>query len=530
MSTLTDSDRSPRQALGSAREKAEGFLSGFTTGQKAITILAVAGLVVAGMFFMRWVSQPSMAPLFSDVDASAAAAITDELDAQGVAYELTDGGRTILVERSQQAALRLDMSGAGLMPTDGSGFSILDDNGVTTPQALWDAEYQRAIEGELAATIGSMELVESARVHLVMPTEDLFTQDNQQATASVFLSVAGTTPPTPMQIQSIVNLVAGSVEGLEPSQVTVTDTAGNMLAAPGEEGQMAAIGDARQYQTNAFETRLADNVEQMLQQVVGPEAAVVTVTADLNFDSIAQTNERFGNDGPAGGIPLETTTTTENYEGVGAEQTGVLGPDGQVIGGGEGDQTTYELADGSTRFAVDRTVEEILQAPGGVNRLSVAVLLDAEAQVAADPQNVQALVEAAVGFDAARGDLVQVSALPFDQTAAEAAAEASAAAEAAAAQERMYDLIKSVASVLIVLIVLFLAWRSARKSMAARAPQSIPLDIDQLGAGDDDEDDEPEFDFPQIERGPTITDEVAAMIDDQGEEMAGLLRGWMAER
>ncbi len=524
--------RDPRQNLDRARGTMTEILAGFTTGQKTMTVLAVIALVMAGMFFVRWVSQPSLAPLFSDISATDAAAITEELESRGVAYELADGGRTILVPRDQRSSMRLAMSGEGLLPADGVGFSILDDNGVTTPEAMWNAEYQRAIEGELATTISSMDIIDSARVHLVIPEEDLFIQDVEMASASVFLSLAPGMTPTPVQIQSVVNLVAGSVQGLVPSQITVTDTAGNMLAAPGDQGQMTAMGDARQYQTSSFESRLASNVEGMLEQVMGPDAAVVTVTADLNFDTVAQTSETYGNDGPDGGIPLESTVTNETFTGIGAEQTGVLGPDGNLIGGGEGEQTTYTLEDGTTRFAVDRSVQEILQAPGSVNRLSVAVLLDST-DGAPDAQAVQALVEAAVGFNGDRGDIVQVSAMAFDTRATEAAAAAAEEAAAAAKSQQMFDMIRTIGSVLIVMLVLFLAWRSARKSMPVREARSVPLDVGEFRL--DDEDDVEDYtledaDLPQLPAGPSITDEVTEMIDSQHDEMAGLLRGWMVEK
>jgi flagellar M-ring protein FliF len=529
MSDTQTRDRTPRQAVDGARDRATAVLDGFTTGQKTTTVLAVVALLVAGMFFMRWVSQPSMVPLFSNLSMADAAAITTELDTQGTSYQLADGGRTIMVDRTEQAPLRLAMSGAGLMPSDGDGFALLDNHGVTTSEFIQNVDYQRAVAGELSSTISSMDIVDSARVHLVMPSDDLFMQDAKMATASVLLTLRGQAQPTPMQIQAIVNLVAGSVEGLDPAQVTITDTAGNVLAAPGADGQMAAMGDARQYQTTSFETKLASSVQAMLQRVVGPDAAVVTVTADLNFDTMAETTERFGNDGPGEGIPLETTITNENYTGIGPEQAGVLGPEGQIIGAGNGEETTYTLEDGSTRFAVDRTVSEILAAPGAVNRLSVAVLLDANSPAAADPQAVQALVQAAVGFDGARGDLIEVGALPFDDAAALAAEEAAEAAAAAAAQERMFYLIRTVGSVAIVMLVLFLAWRSARKSMPVREPRIVPIDIAELDVAEDD-DDLIDYEVPELRAGPSLTDEVSELIDSQGDDVAGLLRGWMAER
>lgn len=524
--------RTPGGVATQVRDRATDVLDGFTSGQKAMTALAVVALVLAGMFFMRWVSEPSMAPLFANLDPEDAAAITDELTTRGIDYELADGGRTILVPRAEQLGLRLDMSSVGLVPADSDGYALLDENGITTSEFQMRVDYQRAVEGELARTITAMDAVETAAVHLVIPEEDLFRQDNEMATASVLLTTAGDI--SPMQVQSIVNLVAGSVQGLQPEQVTITDAAGNLLHQPGEDGMSAAAGDMRQYQTSSFETSLATDVEAMLEQVVGPGAASVTVTADLNFDRIQQTTETFGDPdgGPATGIPLETMTTTEEFEGVGAPTIGVLGPDGQALVGGEGETTTYTLTDGSTRFAVDRQVSDILSAPGSINRLSVAVVLDAGAD-GSDAAEIQGLVEAAVGFDAARGDLVQVSALAFDTTADEEAAAAAEAAASAASRGQMMDLVRTVGTVLIVMIVLFLAWRSAKKSLPERQVETIPLDLNAL-SGTDDEDDGDDHALSideallEIESGPNISEEVAALIDGQGDDMAGLLRGWMA--
>ena len=123
-------ERSPQQLAEQARGKANDVLSGFTTGQKTTTALAILALLAAGMFFMRWVSEPSMAPLFTNLEAEDAAAITDELTARGVDYELSDGGRTVMVPRSDQLGLRLDMSSAGLVPSNTAGYSLLDENGI----------------------------------------------------------------------------------------------------------------------------------------------------------------------------------------------------------------------------------------------------------------------------------------------------------------------------------------------------------------------------------------------------------------
>jgi type III secretory pathway lipoprotein EscJ len=204
------------------------------SGAQRVTLgLAFAATAIGLFLVTRVTGRTPMSTLYADLEPEVAAEIVDQLEAQEVHYELASGGRVILVPSDQVHALRLELSAQGL-PASGEGWSVLDDQGITTSEFDQRVGYQRAMEGELAKTIAAIEGVSDANVHLVMPEDDLFVDDDVQASASVLLVTGGPGSISPMQVEAIVNLVASSVEGMTPDRVSVTDQNGQILAAPGE--------------------------------------------------------------------------------------------------------------------------------------------------------------------------------------------------------------------------------------------------------------------------------------------------------
>lgn len=512
------------------------LLSGFTTGQKAMTGIAVLAVVVGAFMFMSWAAKPSYAPLFTNLEAADAAAVTEQLTARGTAYELADGGRTVMVPRSELYQLRLDLSAAGLPSGGTQGYALLDEQGITASEFRQRVDYQRAIEGELTRTISSIDGVEAATVHLVMPEEDLFSDDARQPTASVLIKTRPGQDLAPGQVQAIVHLVSSSVEGLAPEQITVADAKGTMLAAPGEDGLTAAANDARSQQTAAFENDLSRSVQQLLEPVAGAGGAIVRIRADLDFDQRSTRTERYE---AVDGLPPATEATTrETYTGMGAPVGGVLGPDGLPVAPGAG-ESTYEKEQSQVANALSTVTEDVKSAPGQVRRMSVAVLLDGNG----GPVNedaVRDLVAAATLYDPERGDEIAVTTMAFDTAAADAAVEELAAAEAAQRRAELMQLARTVAIALVIALALFLAYRSSRKQR--REPITL-TDALALQAGDDFLDlDSEEYDLarlgtrteralePADVRRLEVQNEVAELVDRQPEEVAQLLRGWMADR
>ena len=222
-------------------ERGRAVLADFTAGQKTVTALVVVGLIVGAYLFSGWASKPSYTPLFSNLAASDASAITDKLTAAKEPYKLADGGSTILVPQKDVYQLRLDMAKANL-PTGGvSGYSLLDKGGITTSQFQQNVEYQQALEGELTKTIEAIDGVNAAVVHVVLPSNDVFTDDSSKPTASVLVTTDPSKPLGASQVQAIVHLVASSVEGLDPNNVTVADSQGDILSVAGDDGQQKRV-------------------------------------------------------------------------------------------------------------------------------------------------------------------------------------------------------------------------------------------------------------------------------------------------
>jgi flagellar M-ring protein FliF len=540
-----------------ARRKATAVWSGFTSGQKTTLGLAIAAVVIGGYFFTKWAAQPTWTPLYGNLSATDASSVTSELAGKGVQYKLSDGGSTVMVPQAQVYQLRLDMSAKGL-PTGGSqGYALLDKQGITTSEFRQRVDYQRALEGELARTIGAIDGVAGADVHLVIPADDVFADDSRQPSASVLLR------PTSQgkkfssdQVRAIVNLVAGSVEGLVPEAVTVADSGGHVLSAPGDGG-LDASGDAQASQARTFEDGLARSIEEMLSPVTGAGGSVVRVRADLDFDERSTTTERF--DEPAAGqtSPLITeSTSNETFAGPGASGAagGVLGQDGTPAAGAASTANNYEKTQAERSFAVGKVTEQVKSAPGKVSRLSVAVLLDDKVKV--PPAEITNLVNAAAGIDTQRGDQVSVQAMAFDRSATEAAAKEEKAAAAAQSKAQLMNLVRTVGVLLIVLVALFLAWRSAKKAGVTRYPvpgvlSAGPVSADALhaaltaiGAGQTSAAAAPgtatnvdavepgeRFLSPALPSATSaVNDELAELIDRQPDEVASILRGWLADR
>lgn len=546
------------------KQRAGGVFAGFTRGQKAMMAVAVVGVLAGLMLFARNGGESQMAALYSNLSASDASAITDELSSQGVPYRLDNGGSTVLVPAGRVYDLRLSMVGKGLPATQ--GYAILDDNSLGTSTFEQKVDYQRAIEGELAQTIQAFDVVEAATVHLVIPPDVAFAQDDRRATGSVQVQTVGDRVLNAMQVQSIVNLVASSVKGLSPDDVTLTDRQGRMYHAPGMDGAAGAAADLQSSQKDAFEADLADRIRGTLEAITGPGRVRVQVSSTIDFDAKATTTKRFTPPAvPAGNPALAASETgvTETFTGAGDAGGGdALGPDGQP---NTGDETAavpdnYQRTETERVYAVDEVTEEIRNAPGDVTTLSVAVLVDSTVVDAATVTAIEEIVTAAAGITPARGDVLEVSAVEFDTTAAEAAQAELDAAKAAESKQAGNDMIRTIAAVAVVVLILLAAWRNVRKAakraqrVEARAVDLTDLEALQaklaelgpattaLGAGEDDAlalaagslDEEgqlrPVEQSPEDRARQLVEDEVADLIDKQPEEVARLLRGWLAER
>src|SRR5215217_5471016 len=185
-------------ALAGPLAKARSLLQTISIGQKIVT-----GLVLGGFVFYRWITAPTLSPLFSNLASADASAIVEELTTEGVAYTLADGGQTIMVAQDKVSSLRLTMSGLGLPADNESGYALLDEQGITTSEFQQQVSYQRALEGELANTLKSLDGVNAAVVHIALPKDEVFATDEGKPTASVLLDLAPGTNLAGEQVQAV---------------------------------------------------------------------------------------------------------------------------------------------------------------------------------------------------------------------------------------------------------------------------------------------------------------------------------------
>lgn len=512
----------------------------FTTGQKLVAVLGTGALLLAGFLVFQWAAKPSYSPLYTNLSAKDASAVVDKLDAAGTPYELADGGSTVMVPKDAVYSSRISLSGEGLPSGGEGGYSLLDKQSLSTSSSQEQTNFKRAMEGELSNTIEAIDGVETAVVHLALPQKQVFADKQEPPTASVLVSTAPGATMNAEQVQAIVHLVAASIDGLDPTKVTVADSTGRVLSSTDGSGTDGSAASTRTQQINNFQDETRARIQTMLDRVLGPGNSTVAVTANLDFDkSVTETKKYTSN---RNALPLSQTENTEQYTGTGSGSglTGVVGPDGQMDSTGTTGAdagSSYKKGSKTTDNAVDTTVERRENAPGAVRNLHVSAVLDAAAARNISANTIQNLIVNGVGISADRGDTVAVSTLPFDRTAEKAAAAELAAAKKADASANQMTLIRNSAMVAAVLLILLLAWLKSRKRAKARAAATNYV-VEQLKAEQSER-----AAAAQLEQSPAMLalesteqseteemlDELAALVERQPEDVASLLRGWLVE-
>ncbi len=516
--------------------------NGFTIGQKVVAIVGTGALLLGGFLVFRWASTPSYAPLFSNLASSDASAVVQQLDTSGVPYKLSNGGNTILVPQDQVYSARIDLAGQGLPAASDTGYSLLDNQGLSTSSFQERTNYKRAMEGELSNTIEAIDGVDAAIVHLAMPEKQVFSDTQDPTTASVLVKTRVGSTMTPEQVQAVVNLVSSSVDGLSADKVTVTDGTGKVLYAPGSTG----AGGAQQGQTQQvldFQNRMTSQVQTMLDQVVGPGNAAVTVTPVLSFDKLSsETTRYFGK-----GVVLSKAAASEQLKGnPSATANGVVGAAGQTELDANGNPVAgtngtgnYTKKNETVDQGWDNTVEHREAAPGQVQSLHLAVVLDTKALAGRDPALIQTSIASALGIDPKRGDTIDVTSLPFDRTAQTAAAKELKAATAADKKAATMGMAKNGGLVLVVLVIMVIAWLQSRKRNKARA-EATSYVVEQLKRDAALREAQAQLEIPNAamlalesqdnDMTREVRDEIASLVERQPEDVAALLRGWLVER
>jgi flagellar M-ring protein FliF len=517
----------------------------------ALGITAVAAAILLTLVLRMGGEEKAL--LFAGVEMREAAEITQRLEAADIPYEMRGDGGSIYVPRSRVLDARMMLSAEGLPSRGSIGYEIFDE-----PDALGQTQFQqninrlRALEGELARTIASLDGIASARVHLVLPERQLFAREAEQPSASIVLQLRRDAL-TPGQVRAIRNLVASATPGLTANRVTILDEAGRLLAAPSDEGGIDADGvDARQA---SVEDRIRRTVTDIVEGIVGAGNARVQVTAEMDFNRVSETSERFD---PEGRVVRSTSTTEETSSDGSSPQSTTAGaniPDASNTSGGGANSAENSSSQETVNYEISRTTRTEVSEGGRIRRLSVAVAVDGvtapgegEAAPTYQPrseeemQRLTALVRSAVGYNAERGDIVEVVNTQFARAAPpEGAGDAGALAflddlDTMRIIELVAALIASLAFVFFVLRPLIGGlMRGGAQAAAGGAPPALPgaggaaaalpaPDPIAIAANDD-----PGIDVAQINgrvRQSSVK-KVAEVVAQHPDESAQIIRGWL---
>ena len=395
---------------------------------RLITLIGSGAAMLAALIYLTMrLAEPPLVPLYSGIEPETAGAILQRLDQMGVVYGV-QGESTILVPSDQVAQLRMTLAADGL-PSGGTvGYELLDENqGLGTTRFQEDMRYLRAIEGELARSIRTLNGVGNARVHLVLPKREPFARQAPTPTASVLVVMRGAATLGREQVMAIQYLVAQAVPNLKPQAVSIIDQQGSLLAgaAEGENQSPTMAADARA----AFEARLARSIEEMLIPHLGPDNVRVSVSADIDYDRVVERQQIFD---PNGQVVRSTQTSSQSESSTSGGDSGVVGVAQNVpeqaapnSGGGGASSDSSQNKDETVNYEISSKTLETVRESGAVKKLSVAVVVDGATTTDANGQTAYAArkpeelaeidraVKAAIGFDDKRGDKVEVINLPF---------------------------------------------------------------------------------------------------------------------
>lgn len=390
----------------------------------------VTALVAAALFMIMFrLGVEEQALLYSDLSPKDAAAVTEGLTTANVDFKLSPDGSSIFVPRSKVAEARMQLASEGLPGQGSIGYEIFDKQsalGATT--FVQNVNKLRALEGELARSIDSLDTVRNARVHLVLPEKALFQTNAEPPKASIVVGLERGSL-SERQVNAIRNLVASSVEGLSTENISILDGRGELLAGATTGGD--ANGAAMDDRTTLYEERLRRRLQEIVEGIVGPGGARVQVSADMDFSQVTETEEKFD---PDQTTPRSTRTIEETDANKELDQTVTQSqnvPDGAIPGAGAGQSSNSNKTDETVNYEISKTTRTQVTAPGKVTRLSVAVAVDGitapaskageavkwSARTPAEMAQITALVRSAAGISPERNDKIEVVNVRFAKAA-----------------------------------------------------------------------------------------------------------------
>ncbi|MGE3311700.1 MAG: flagellar basal-body MS-ring/collar protein FliF [Limisphaerales bacterium] len=459
-----------------------------------ISIVVTGVAVLAALLAIGfWSSRPDYVLLYGGLDEAETSKVLSALGESKVNYEVRGDG-SIVVPRNMVHEVRAKLAGKGIPRGEGIGFELLDQPNFGLSDFVQRANFTRALQGELGRTIAQMDQIEGARVSVVMPENRLLAGSQQKPTASVLVKVRGSGPLPPSTVASIRLVVANAVEGLQVANVSVVDNLGNVLS-DNEDDSVAGLSNNQLSARKNLEQYLSRKTEGMLEQVLGARQAVVRVAAEINWDTVTRFEEKFD---PEGQVIRQSTIDDENVES-GTPATGGLpgmqanaSSDTNSPSGMNNSKTKKKTT--TNQYEINRTVSNLMQSAGAIERLSAAVFVaqrfegagSARKVVQRTPEELQKLrriVQSALGIqegDTTRPDQITLEEIAFNE---EPLTDATRRLDEQQTWHQYADLIQKGLPLFIGLGVMFLFWRSYKKSQPEEAMLGLPVLGDESDHG-----------------------------------------------
>jgi flagellar M-ring protein FliF len=384
-----------------------------TRGKLALGGAALALLILAFVLFQMATKQ-SYTTLATGIEPAETGQVTEALEAKGIPFQLQDSGTAVGVPSSDVSEARIALAESDVLGGSKPGFELFDSQQFGASDFQQKVTYQRALEGELERTINQVEGVKSSNVQLTLPEEQLFSEEAIKPTAAVLIASDSGGRLGPGPVRGIAHLVAASVEGLNPNDVTITDGSGATLWPAGEGGGALGGGDSKQAIEARYDEDMETRLDGLLARTIGPEKGRVQVQAEVDADRTTQSQLTYAKKG----TPLASQTEHESLKGAGATAAGgAAGTAGNIPSyaggaGTTGGPSNYKRAKEETQFGVNKTVTHTQVAPGTVNRQHVALIVDKKVP-AAEVVQLEKAIEGAAGLEKKRGDTMTVSRIEF---------------------------------------------------------------------------------------------------------------------
>ncbi len=462
-----------------------------TIAKQVGLMLGVAFSVAIGVAVVLWSQAPTYDLLFPSLGEQDASEILAALEQLDVAYKVDEHTGAIMVTAGKARAVKLKLAAEGLPHSDSLGYELLDkESSFATSKNVEKMRFQRALEGEIARTVMTIQSVKTARVLLALPKQSVFVRKQKKPSASVILNLYRGRALDKGQVEAIVHLVAASVPMMESTEVTVVDQKGRLLNSKDANSDLALSTKQFKYKQD-IEDHLMGRIENILMPIVGPEGMRVQISADVDFTVTEQTQESFRPDVDSVRSvhiteDLSTLSPIQGVPGALSNQPPPAGvaPEIAVEGDAKAEAPipTSSSKTSTRNYELDKTITHTRLASGAVRRLSVAVVIDNKQILAADGSvtslpfstedinRLTELVKRAIGYDMRRGDEVVLTNAAFRVPDALEALPAEPLWE----QAWFIDLMKQLAAALVVLFILFGVLRPTMRGLVAKEEEEEP--------------------------------------------------------